>query len=98
MATTDSKTRVNTLITISYSIPVSDDHLMRQEVHRVKDETTTDFVITLDTTADVGEKDDWRDQLQDQLDFTETQKADSIDAFDDQIELLQEQIDEIDSL
>ena len=98
MATIEKDTRVKTLIRITYSIPVSPDNMLRREVHSVKDEATVDFVVVQDDEVDVGEKDDWRDSLQDQLDAIETQKADSIDAFDDQIELLQDQINEIDGL
>ena len=98
MATTEADTRVKTFIQVTYSIPVSPDNLMRRELHQVKDEGTNDFVTVQDGTVDVGEKDDWRDGLQDQLDGLETHKAGTIDALDDQIELLQEQIDEIDDL
>ena len=98
MAITEVDTNVNTFIQVSYSVPVNNSNLMRREVHRIKDEDTVDFVIVKDTESNVGEKDDWRNRLQDDLDDLVVQKADMIDSFDDQIELLQEQIDEIDSL
>ncbi|GAG86695.1 unnamed protein product, partial [marine sediment metagenome] len=85
-------------IQVKYSVPVSDDHLMRQEIHRVKDEDSVDFVTVKDTTRDVGEKDDYKDGLQDEIDALETQKVDIVDGIDGQIELLQEQVDEIDNL
>jgi len=99
MATTEAPTEVKTFISVSYSLLDDDpDHLLRQEVHRVKDEDTTDFVTVSDETVDVGEKDDYQDGLQDELDSLEDRQADTNDRFNDEIELIQEQIDEIDSL
>ena len=98
MATSETDTRVKTFITVSYSIPDGPDNLMRQEVHRVKDEDTNDFVTVSDETVGVGEQHDWVDGLQDQIDSLETQKADVVDTLDDEIELLQEEIDEIENL
>ena len=98
MAEIEKDTRVKTFIQVTYSIPVSPDNLMRRELHRVKDEVTTDFVVVQDNERDVGEKDDWKDGLQDQLDALEDQKADIVNSFNDQIELLQDQINEIDGL
>ena len=102
MATGETDTRVKTFITVSYARdggqPEPEEHLLRQEVHRVKDEDTTDFVTVRDDTIDVGENDDWVGKLNDEITRLETQKDDFVDAVDDQIELLQEQIDEIDAL
>ena len=99
MATTTETTgRTKIFLSVSYSNPQGDDHLLRKEVERVKDESTTDFVTVSDETVDVGEKDDWLDRLNDQKDTLETAKADSIDSFDNQIELVQDQIDEIEAL
>jgi len=99
MATGEEVTPVKTFISVSYSLLGGDpDHLLRQEVHRVKDEDTTDFVTVSDVTEDVGEKDDYRDFLVDQRDGVEDRKVDTVDILDDQIEILDEQIDEIDAL
>lgn len=98
MAITEVDTSVTTFIQITYSIPVSIENLIRREIHRVKDEDTVEFVIVSDTTVDVGNKDDYRDALQDNISFLETKKEDMIDTLDDQLELIQSQIDEIDSL
>lgn len=102
MATGEKGTIVKTFIQVTYTLdtskPVPDDHLLRREIHRVKDEDTVDIVVVSDTTKDVGNKDDWQDQLEDEKDSLETAQTDTNDSFDDQIEIVQEQIDEIDTL
>jgi hypothetical protein len=99
MSTGEAATKVKTFISVSYSLLNDDpDHLLRQEVHRVKDEDTNDFVTVSDTTTDVGEKDDYSDYLQDEVERLETQKEDTVVSIDDSIEILEEQIAEIDSL
>ena len=99
MATGEKDTSVRTFIQVTYSLDGGDpDHLLRREVHRVKDETTTDFVVVMDITVDVGEKDDWRDDLQNQSYTLENHKVDMVDNLDSQIEILDEQIAEIDLL
>jgi hypothetical protein len=99
MAITETKTNVKTFIQVTYSLLNDDeDHLLRRELHRVKDETTNDFVVVMDVTTDVGEKDDYKDGLQDQSDALTDQRDDMVVIFDDQIELIDEQITEIEGL
>lgn len=99
MATGENKTLVNTFIQVTYSLLGGDpNHLLRRELHRIKDDVLTDFVTVFDETTDVGEKDDYSDFLGDRKDKTVTERDDEVDRYDDQIEILTEQINEIDSL
>lgn len=98
MATGESDTLVKTLISVSYSAPGGDNHLLRRERHRIKDETTTDIVTVFDETRDVGEKDDWLTYLTDKRDSVETFRDDNFDSSTDQIEVIDDQINEIEGL
>ena len=99
MANEERDTIVKTFVQITYSLPQGPSGgLIRREVHRVKDDASNDFVVVIDKSEDVGRKDDWRDYLSDQVDSQETKRDDAFDRANDSIELLQDQINEIDSL
>ena len=91
--------RVSTIISISYSLIGGDtDHLFKRELHKIKDETLNKFVTVMDVTTDVGEKDDYRDLLQDESDILTDLRNDAVVTYDDSIEVIDEQIVDIDSL
>lgn len=99
MATTESTTRVKTLISTSYSLLNNNSkHLLRRELHKIKDKEAEEFITSSDTTIDVGDKDDWLDHLMDVKDRTITKRDDAIDLANDEIEILDSQILEIDEL
>ena len=96
MAITESETKVKTFIQILYEEPA--DSLIRQEIHRVKDESTSDFVTVSDVTTDVGDKQEYKEGLQEQQEQITEIRDQQNEILTEQIELLQEQIDAIDSL
>ena len=99
MATGETTTHVKTFISISYSLLGGDEnHLLRRELHRIKDELLNEFVTVFDKTADVGEKDNWKDKLSDEKNRVETRRDDDFDKANDTIDILDDQINEIDTL
>lgn len=86
-----------TVIQTTYALEV-DASLLRRVREKVKEFDTPKFVVISDITYNVGDKDDFKDSLVDQVDSLNDQKEQFIEDMDKVILDFEEQIADIDAL